>query len=74
MAKLSEIALSDTEQTELSPSERRSRNWLLALFIFLIVFATVVLLCGVLSLVFPDSGIPFLWMAFPIGPQPVPLP
>jgi len=46
----------------------------MALFIFLIVFATVVLLCGVLSLVFPDSGIPFLWMAFPIGPQPVPLP
>jgi len=69
MAELSESAL-----PELSPSERRSRNGLLALFIFLIVFATIVLACGVLSLVFPDAGIPFIWMAFPIGPQPVPLP
>jgi len=66
--------LSEDTLPELSPHERRSRNWLMALFIFLIVFATVVLTCGVLSLVFPDSGIPFLWMAFPIGPQPVPLP
>ncbi len=72
MAELSESAL--PELPELSPSERRSRNGLLALFIFLIVFATIVLLCGVLSLVFPDAGIPFIWMAFPIGPQPVPLP
>jgi len=66
--------LQENDLPELSPGERRSRNWLAALFVFLVFFASVVLLCGVLSLVFPESGIPFLWMAFPIGPQPVPLP
>jgi len=59
---------------ELSPRERRSRNWFVALFVFLAVFATVVLVCGVLSRIYPDSGIPFIFMAFQIGPQPFPIP
>jgi len=54
--------------------ERRARNWLLALFVVLAVLAVTVLVCGVLSLIFPDAGIPFIWMAFPIGPQPAPIP
>jgi len=62
------------EMPELSRQERRARNRFVALFVVLAVFATVVLVCGVLSLVFPDSGIPFIWMAFPIGPQPAPIP
>jgi len=62
------------ELPELSPKERRARNWLVALFVFLAVSATVVLACGVLSRIYPDSGIPFIFMAFQIGPQPVPIP
>jgi len=68
------IASKIPELAELSPKERRSRNWLVALFVFLLVFAAVVLVCGVLSRVYPDSGIPFIWMAFPVGPQPAPIP
>ncbi|GMQ99369.1 MAG: hypothetical protein BMS9Abin18_0186 [Zetaproteobacteria bacterium] len=63
-----------TEMPELSAKERRSRNWLVALFVALAVFATVVLVCGVLSRIYPDSGIPFIWIAFPVGPQPAPIP
>jgi len=63
-----------TELPELSPKERRSRNWLVALFVVLAVFASVVLVCGVLSRIYPDSGIPFIFMAFQVGPQPIPLP
>jgi len=63
-----------SELPELSPKERRSRNWFVALFVFLAVAATVVLVCGILSRIYPDSGIPFIFMAFQIGPQPIPIP
>lgn len=63
-----------TEMPELSAKERRSRNWLVALFVALVFFATVVLVCGVLSRIYPDSGIPFIWIAFPVGPQAAPIP
>jgi len=63
-----------SELPELSPKERRSRNWLVALFVFLAVFAAVVLVCGVLARIFPDSGIPFIFMAFQVGPQAPPIP
>jgi nitrate reductase NapE component len=63
-----------SELPELSPKERRARNWLVFLFVSLAVFASVILVCSVLSRIFPDSGIPFLFIAFQIGPQPIPLP
>jgi len=63
-----------SDLSELSPSERRSRNWFVALFVFLAVSAAVVLICGVLSRIYPDSGIPFIFMAFQVGPQPIPIP
>jgi len=63
-----------TEMSGLSPKERRARNRFVALFAILAVLAAVVLVCGVLSLVYPDLGIPFIWVAFPIGPQPAPIP
>jgi len=62
------------ELPELTPKERRSRNWLVALFIFLAISAAVVLVCGVLARIYPDSGIPFIFMAFQVGPQPFPVP
>jgi len=67
-------AIEMSELPELSRKERRSRNWMVALFVFLLVSAIFVLACGILSRVFPDSGIPFIWIAFPIGPQPAPIP
>jgi len=60
--------------SETDPRDRKRRNPFTILFVVLAVLATVVLVSGVLSLVFPDSGIPFLWVTFPIGPQPVPIP
>jgi hypothetical protein len=68
------IAREIPELAKLSPKERRSRNWLVAMFVFLAVSATVVLVCGVLSRIYPDSGIPLIWMAFPVGPQAAPIP
>jgi fatty acid desaturase len=59
--------------SDLDRRERRARNRFIALFVALAVVALVVLVCGVLSFIYPDSGIPFFWMAFPIGPQPVPI-
>jgi len=35
--------------------------------------AAMLALTGVLALVFPDLGIPFIWMAFPVGPQAPPI-
>jgi hypothetical protein len=64
----------NSELSGLSCSERRARNRFVLLFVVLAVFATVVLVCGVLSIIYPDSGIPFIWMAFPVGPQPAPIP
>jgi cytochrome b561 len=62
-----------SEVSELDRRERWARNGFVALFVGLIVTALVVLTCGILSIVYPDAGIPFFWMAFPVGPQPVPM-
>jgi len=69
-----DVATEMSDLSELSPKERRARNWLVALFAVLAISASIVLVCGLLSLIFPDSGIPFIWMAFPLGPQPAPIP
>jgi len=55
---------------------RKLKNWnrFTVLFAVIALLATTVLVLGIGSLIFPDAGIPFVWMAFPIGPQPVPLP
>ncbi len=46
----------------------------MVLLIVVSILALTVLVSGVMALVFPDSGFPFLWVAFPIGPQPAPIP
>jgi len=43
-------------------------------FIVLCVFVGLYIVTNVLALVFPGLGIPFIWTAFPIGPQPPPIP
>jgi len=63
------IGMSETDSRD-----RKRRNPFVALFVILAVLAAIVLVSGVLSLVFPESGIPFLWVTFPIGPQPAPIP
>jgi len=63
-----------TELPELSTKDRWRRNWFATLFVVLTVLAVVVVVCGVLSKFYPDSGIPLIWVAFPVGPQPAPIP
>jgi len=62
------------EESGLNRRERRARNRFVALFVVLAVIAAVVLVCGVLSFIYPDAGIPFIWVTFPVGPQPAPIP
>lgn len=52
----------------------KSWNWFTVLFAVIAVLSSTVLVLGITSLVFPDAGIPLVWVAFPIGPQPVPIP
>ena len=42
-------------------------------FIIVSVLAGLYFVTGVLALVFPGLGIPFIWMAFPVGPQAPPV-
>ncbi|MDT8376521.1 MAG: hypothetical protein RQ867_07245 [Mariprofundaceae bacterium] len=63
-----------SEPSELDRSERRARNRLIALFVGVSVLALVVLVTGMLAMIYPDSGIPFFWVAFPVGPQGAPIP
>jgi len=53
--------------------ERKKWNPLTLLFIFICVTAFVMLVTDLAALIFPGLGIPFLWIAFPIGPQPPPV-
>ncbi len=62
------------EMPGLNRRERNARNWFAVLFVFLSVSAAVVLVCGLLSLIYPNAGIPFIWVAFPVGPIPAPIP
>jgi len=58
----------------LGRGEHKKWNPYTVLFVVVAVLALVVLVTGIASLIFPDAGIPFLWIAFPIGPQPAPIP
>lgn len=44
------------------------------LFIVVSVLALYMFVAGTASLIFPELGIPIWWIAFQIGPMPVPLP
>ncbi|HED12956.1 MAG TPA: hypothetical protein ENI62_04765 [Gammaproteobacteria bacterium] len=57
-----------------SPKGTRSWNSFMVLFVVISVLAGAVLIMGIGALVFPDAGIPFVWVAFPVGPQPAPIP
>jgi len=57
-----------------SPKGMKSWNSFTVLFVVVAFLAATVLVMGIASMVFPDAGIPLIWVAFPIGPQPVPIP
>lgn len=63
----------NTEPSDLDRSERRARNRFVALFVVVSILALCVLVSGIMQIVYPDSGIPFFWMAFPVGPQGPPI-
>jgi len=56
--------------------QKTTRRWnsLTVLFVVISILAATVFVLGIGALVFPDAGIPFIWMGFPIGPQPAPIP
>lgn len=68
------MSAGNNEAPELDRREQRARNRFVALFVVVSALALVVLISGTLSMIYPDSGIPFFWMAFPVGPQGPPIP
>lgn len=54
----------------------KGRKWnaMMVLFVTVSVLVSIMLVCGLASLIFPDLGIPFFFVAFPVAPQPVPIP
>lgn len=46
---------------------------MMVVFVVVSVIAGLYFFISVAALVFPDSGIPFMWAAFPIGPQGPPV-
>lgn len=53
---------------------RAERNPWKAVFIGVSTLAFVYFVLGVTALMFPELGIPFFLAAFPVGPQPPPVP
>lgn len=51
----------------------RERNMLRVFIISVFVLAGLYFVVGVMSLIFPELGIPMMWMAFPIGPAGPPI-
>lgn len=50
-------------------TQRPERNPVKIVFIVVSVLAALYFVTGVMSLVFPEWGIPFIYMAFPVGPS-----
>lgn len=62
-----------TEDIEVDQEPRSERNPMMVVFIIVSVIAGLYFVISVAALVFPNSGIPFMWAAFPIGPQGPPI-
>ncbi len=62
-----------SELSELDRNERRARNRFVALFVVVSAMALLVLVSGIVQIIYPDLGIPFIWVAFPVGPQGPPM-
>jgi hypothetical protein len=58
---------------ETAPVSRPGMHLAKIAFIVFSVLVGLYFVAGVLSLAFPESGIPFVWVAFPIGPQSPPV-
>ena len=53
--------------------DRPERNPAKIIFIIVSILAGLYFVTGVTALVFPDLGVPFVWMAFPVGPWGPPI-
>lgn len=53
---------------------RKRWNAMTLVFIAVSVLALLVLISGLMAFIFPESGFPMLWVAFPVGPQSAPIP
>ena len=62
-----------TESTETDKDAQSERNPVKIVFIVVAILASLIFITSVTALIFPESGIPFLWTAFPIAPQGPPI-
>lgn len=51
----------------------RERNMLRIVIIGVFILAGLYFVAGVMALVFPELGIPMMWVAFPVGPAGPPI-
>ena len=61
------------EGSEINQEKRSKFNSMTAVFVIVSVLAATVFFSGLISIIFPESGIPFLWVVFPVGPQAAPI-
>jgi len=62
------------KDSEMAPASGSQKSLAKIAFIVFSILVGLYLVTGVLSVAFPESGIPFVWVAFPIGPQSPPVP
>ena len=62
------------EGSELRQEKHSKINAVSVVVVSVCVLAAVVFFSGLISIIFPESGVPFLWMVFPVGPQAAPIP
>ena len=61
------------EGSEINQEKHSKFNSMTAVFVIVSVLAATVFFSGLISIIFPESGIPFLWVVFPVGPQAAPI-
>jgi len=61
------------EGAEIKQEKYSKINAVSVVIVSVFVLAAVVLVCGLISIIFPESGIPLFWVVFPVGPQAAPI-
>ena len=65
--------LNRAEDSEDNQEKRKEFNPMTVVFVIVSLLAATVFFSGLISIIFPESGVPFLWVVFPVGPQAVPV-
>jgi hypothetical protein len=62
-----------TKSIETDKGAQSERNPVKIVFIVVAVLTSLYFITSMTALIFPESGIPFVWTAFPIAPQGPPI-